>query len=62
MGFQNQLGQTKVFLITKEKISTKFIAFSRENFIFKIEIACNKKLKWDVAMNLKPPEKLLFQT
>ncbi len=53
MRFQNKLGQTKVDFNNQSKSALQCIAFWLEIFLFKIEIACSKKLKWHVATSLK---------
>ncbi len=53
MRFQSQLGQTKVDFNNQGKNAPQCFAFWLENFLFKIEIACGKKLKQCVATSLK---------
>ncbi len=53
MRFQSHLGQTKVDFNNQGKNAPQCIAFWLEIFLFKIEIACGKKLKLRVATSLK---------
>jgi hypothetical protein len=52
MHFQSQLGQTKVDFNNQGKNAPQRIAFWLEIFLFKIEIACGKKLKRRGATSL----------
>ncbi len=52
MRFQSQLGQTKVDFNNQGKNATQRIAFWLEIFLFKIEIACGKKV--ETACGNKP--------
>jgi hypothetical protein len=52
MHFQSQLGQTKVVFNNQGKNAPQCVAFQLEIFLFKIEIACGKKLKQHVATSL----------
>jgi hypothetical protein len=52
MRFQSQLGQTKVDFNNQGKNAPQCVAFWLEIFLFKIEIACGKKLKRCVPMSL----------
>jgi hypothetical protein len=45
MRFQSKLGQTKVEFNNQGKNASLCVAFRLEIFLFKIEIACGKKLK-----------------
>jgi hypothetical protein len=53
MHFQSQQGQTKVVFNNQGKNASQCVGFCLEIFLFKIEIACGKKLKQHVAMSLK---------
>ncbi len=49
MHFLSQLGQIKVDFNNQDKNALQCDAFWLEIFLFKIEIACGKKLKWRVT-------------
>jgi hypothetical protein len=53
MRFQSHLGQTKVDFNNQGKNALQCVAFWLEIFLFKIEIACGKKLKRRVATSPK---------